>query len=112
MLTLTEKPIPEDLKQGSAMEFLHISMKDHGVPSLENLDEGAGLIQREVARGRRVLVHCLAGEGRTGSVLAAYLIKDKGMTAGDALKTLRALKPAFVEWAQEKAVYDYAASLK
>jgi protein-tyrosine phosphatase len=57
--------------------------------------------------GKTILVHCLAGEGRTGCVLAAYLIKDRGVSADEAIKVLRRIKPSFVERDQEKAVLNY-----
>ncbi len=62
----------------------------------------------KVDSGKAVLVHCLAGEGRTGSVLAAYFIKYRGMGATEALAFLRERKPAFVERSQEIAVGEFA----
>jgi len=48
-----------------------------------------GAIKRlleERARGRRVYVHCIAGCGRTGTVVSAYLMLSRGMSADEAMR--------------------------
>jgi atypical dual specificity phosphatase len=112
VLTLTEKPLPAELTDHIGMEFVHLSMRDHGVPDPGTLDRGATLVQACIGEGRKVLVHCLAGEGRTGCILAAYLIKYRQMSAQEALSSLRKIKPAFVEWSQEKPLGEFEASVR
>jgi protein-tyrosine phosphatase len=41
--------------------------------------------------------------------IAAYLIRSKGMTAQEAIESVRAIRPDAVERSQEKAVCDYEA---
>ena len=84
-------------------------MKDHVAPTVESLEGGVEFISKEVEKGRPVLVHCLAGEGRTGCVLASYLIRSRGMDAGEAVAAIRRVKPEFVEEGQAKAVQEFAA---
>jgi atypical dual specificity phosphatase len=112
VLTLTEDPLPAGWTEGLPMYFEHIPMNDHAPPSLESLEEAVSFVQAEVRRERKVLVHCLAGQGRTMCVLAAYLIKGKGTGPQEAITTLRSLRPGAVESGQEKAVFDYAESLR
>jgi len=112
VLTLTEEPLPADLTSGISMSFEHVPMNDHAPPSLESLDEAATIVQGEVQRGRRVLVHCLAGQGRTMCAIAAYLIKVRASDPDDAIAALRSLRPGAVESGQERAVFDYAKSLR
>jgi hypothetical protein len=112
ILTLTPNLIPSEWLTGLALATEHIPMADHGVPDLALLEKGATFIQSQIRGGKTVLVHCLAGEGRTGCVLAAYLIEDRGLDAAQALETVRDVKPEFVEWNQEKAIFDFAASAK
>jgi atypical dual specificity phosphatase len=108
VLTLTEGPLPKDWTEGLQMEFAHISLRDHLAPDAASMEKGADFIKERLDMGRAVLVHCLAGEGRTGCVIAAYFIKYKGMNAEQALSFIRARKPAFVEHQQESAVAEFA----
>jgi len=112
ILTLTEYPLPSRWLEGLAVEIHHIPMSDHGTPDRASLEKAATLVREWAKEGRTTLVHCLAGEGRTGCVLAAYLIKDRGMTAQEAMATLRRIKPLFIEKEQEAAVVEFAQAAK
>ena len=112
ILTLTAEPLPAAWTRGLDVEPGHVAMEDHQPPSVKAMDEGVDFILTELSKGRTVLVHCLAGEGRTGCVLAAYLIRTRGYGAEEAMAALRKVKTEFVERAQERAVRDYAASRK
>ena len=54
-------------------------------------------------QGEVVAVHCLAGLGRTGLVLAAWLIQQ-GLTAEEALRRLRTIEPGFVQSLEQEAL--------
>lgn len=112
ILTLTERPLPRAWTDGLGLTLGHVGMGDHAPPTLDDLNAGVKFIEDELASGGCVAVHCLAGEGRTGSVLAAYLIKDRGQTAAEALKTLRKIKPGFVEISQERSLNYFEASVR
>ena len=43
-----------------------------------------------------VAVHCLAGRGRTGTVLAAYFV-HRGLSAREAIQKVRDLRPGSIE---------------
>ena len=87
-------------------------MKDHQAPSVESMDEGVSFILAQLKLGNPTVVHCLAGEGRTGCVLAAYLILTRKIGGDEAMTILRDIKPSFVEWQQEAAVRSYAEDVK
>jgi atypical dual specificity phosphatase len=107
ILTLTENSLPGQWLDELALEVRHLPMKDHQAPEATTLEEAATFVRDKVKEGKTTLVHCLAGEGRTGCVLAAYLIKERGLAADEAIRTLRLIRPSFVERDQEKAVLDY-----
>ena len=96
ILSLTERPLPAELTEGLHISTGHVPMKDHEPPSVEAMDKGADFLIRQLAERKPVLVHCLAGEGRTGCVLAAYLMRTKSIGGEEAMAQLRSIKPAFV----------------
>jgi atypical dual specificity phosphatase len=107
ILSLTEEPLPGEWTQG--VEARHIPMKDHAPVSHSDMLLGAEYISTAISEGKVVLVHCLAGKGRTGCVLAAYLIVSEGKTARQAIDELRAARPGSVEMPQEQRVLDFGA---
>jgi ADP-ribosyl-[dinitrogen reductase] hydrolase len=50
------------------------------------------------AEGRQVLVHCHAGQSRTGLVLRAWLRRSQGLTAEQATDTVAARWPHLSRW--------------
>lgn len=108
ILTLTEAPLPEDWTDG--VEARHVAMKDHQPPSYDALMEASSYIADSISNGRPILVHCLAGQGRTMCAIAAHLIRD-GMGLGEALVYLRGLRPGAVERSQESALREFASRI-
>ena len=54
-------------------------------------------IQTEIASGGRVAVHCKGGNGRTGMVLAAFIMKSANMSAKKAISFVRSCRPQSIE---------------
>lgn len=107
ILTLTEEPLPTEWTRG--LETRHISLKDHSPLSASQMKLGADYIDSAISEGKVVLVHCLAGKGRTGCVLAAYMMAYEGKTAREAIDELRSIRGGSVEGPQEQNVLEYEA---
>lgn len=45
-----------------------------------------------------VIVHCAAGKGRTGTILAAYMIKFKGVDAKNAVEKIRSKRSGSIDF--------------
>ena len=107
VISLTESPLQADLVEARGMAYFHLPVPDMHPPVLQDIIAFIQYVEQSVAEGRPVLVHCSAGLGRTGTMLASYLVY-KGSNTVDALAHIRAMRPGSVEPPdQELAVYDY-----
>jgi len=59
-------------------------------------------VRRLLAEGRRVVVHCLGGLGRSGTVAARILV-EFGMEPNDAIAAVRAARPGAIETPEQEA---------
>jgi ADP-ribosyl-[dinitrogen reductase] hydrolase len=101
---------PAELAAGAAelgLEWHHLPIRDVGIPDSRFEDQWAyaGLRLRAIlARGEKVVIHCLGGLGRTGTI-AARLLVEFGESFEDAIRRVRESRPGSIETpAQEQYV--------
>ncbi len=108
IVSLTETPAPRAWINEAGLMLVHVPVPDMTAPDAEQFETILDAIEQANASGLGVAVHCAAGRGRTGTVVAAYLVRD-GMSADQAIAKTRMLRPGSIEtYAQEEAVQDYA----
>jgi atypical dual specificity phosphatase len=108
IVTVREVPLPSRWIDGTDIDYLHLMVEDYGVPNMEVLDEAVNYIDKKIQSGKPVLVHCAAGKGRTGALLAAYMIKKENLTAEQAIEKIRLMRPGSVQSVtQETALSMY-----
>ena len=94
------------------MNYLHVLSDDMGVPSFEDLKSSVDYVHKKIQNNEPVMVHCLAGLGRTGTILACYLIKYEKMSAEDAIQHVREKRHGSIQsFVQEEMIFQYAKTL-
>jgi atypical dual specificity phosphatase len=105
VLTLTEEPLDEEVLVEQGLAVLHLPVVDMTAPHPIQLMDALRFIDRQRATGRAVAVHCLQGQGRTGAVLAAYLVRD-GMAPGEAIEHLREMCPGALSAPEQETAIE------
>jgi atypical dual specificity phosphatase len=107
LVSLTEEPLAPLLLAAAGLRAEHIPVQDYTAPTVEQAERAMAVIDVWLAEGLPVAVHCAAGLGRTGTILACHLVRH-GMTAEDAIAEVRAKRRGSIETAeQERLITEY-----
>lgn len=111
LITLTEKDFPQDALARHGLKNFHLPVYDHEPPTVAQIQMLLARMSAAMRRGEVLAVHCLAGLGRTGTVLAAWMVRE-GLTAEEALRRVRLIDAQYVQSeAQEALLYEYENAL-
>lgn len=76
-----------DLYQQTGIPYIWLPIAVDSVPKESQLQEFLDFVQQQNEMGRAVAVHCSTGKHRTGTMLAAYLIRN-GSSYSAAMNTM------------------------
>ncbi len=111
IVSLEEIPADEAAAKKRGFKYYHFPIRDGSWPSLPAVRAIVETIAKLIDDGEKVAVHCTAGLGRTGTVLALYLVHT-GLSAQDAIEAVRSREPMAIEnKRQEEAIVEYESFL-
>lgn len=112
ILNLSEAPLPYKTPNTIGLLTTHIPIGDFTAPALHQVKQAIAMISSCLDKDMPVVVHCVAGLGRTGTILACYLV-SQGVSAGKAISTIREWRPGSIEIPEQEAVaYEYERFIK
>ena len=112
LMTLTEEPLPKRWIDDAGLMAVHIPVPDFEAPSSRQFTLAVDSIAKAIQGEMGIAIHCQAGKGRTGTVLAGYFVSE-GLSDTDAIKKIRTLRPGSIETSeQERAISTYFRSFQ
>jgi atypical dual specificity phosphatase len=96
LVSLTRRPIPPERLRSYGIIGRHFPIPDMGVPAVAPTARLCREMERHLEAGRGVAVHCRAGLGRTGTLLAAFLAWT-GHTPDAAIAQVRCANAGYIQ---------------
>lgn len=103
-----------ELEEKAGFEVCYLPIWDEDVPEMPAMEKALAWLDEAIYLGKKVLVHCRHGIGRTGTFVTAYLIRrGLGMkTAGKKLKGSLATPSTYSQWKLVKKYNKQSGELK
>ena len=89
-----------EIEREYGFEVFYLPVDDDRAPALEELEKGLEWLDEAIYLGKKVLVHCRMGMGRTGTFVTSYLLR-RGFgikLAKKKLKNFRSNPTSFDQW--------------
>jgi len=96
VVSLLNLSTDESIYRCAGFSFICLPVPDGNAPTLSQASEFVRFVEAHRINNQAVAVHCEAGLGRTGTMLAIYLI-FKGTSATEAIHQIRAVEKCAVE---------------
>ncbi|KAH3743738.1 dual specificity protein phosphatase 23 [Pelomyxa schiedti] len=104
-LTSFNVPVPP----GITHKF--VDVPDMIAPTIAQIQEIIAFVDECMGKNQKVAIHCAAGLGRTGTLLACCLVHLLGLEGPEAIQMVRRSRPNSIETAEQEAVIKQYAAL-
>jgi len=94
------------IEENAGFEVFWLAIPDETAPTIGEMEEGLEWLDEAVYLGKKILVHCRHGIGRTGTFVTAYLLR-RGFALKKAEKLLKSTKALPSNYSQWKLLRKY-----
>lgn len=101
-----EFPDLPGIEQEAGFDVYYLPIDDEEVPEIKTMDDALEWIDESIFLGKKVLVHCRHGIGRTGTIVSAYLLR-KGLSTRLVKKKLKKLRSKPANYSQWQLLRKY-----
>ena len=77
-----------EIEEKTGFEVYYLPIPDENAPNMDNIEKALNWLDEAIHMGKKILVHCRFGIGRTGTFVTAYLVK-KGCSLKVARKKMK-----------------------
>lgn len=95
-----------EIEESSGFEVYYLPIWDEDIPKIKDMEKALAWLDEAIYLGKKVLVHCRHGVGRTGTFVSSYMIR-RGLTLKAASKKLNASNASPSNYGQWKLLKKY-----
>jgi len=95
-----------EIEETRGFEVYYLPIWDETAPDMEEMEKGLAWLDEAIYLGKKVLVHCRHGIGRTGTFVTSYLLR-RGLGLKFASKKLKSSRAAPTNYSQWRLLKKY-----
>ncbi len=99
-----------EIQQKTGFDVYYLPIPDECAPDMEAMETALSWVEEKITEGRKVLVHCRFGVGRTGTFLTGYFLRQ-GLTMKQTMKKLKQSRANPSNYCQWKLLKTYSKKL-
>ncbi|MEH0019389.1 MAG: dual specificity protein phosphatase family protein [Desulfobacter sp.] len=99
-----------EIQQKSGFDVHYLPIPDECAPDIGKMEAAMAWVEQRTGQGKKILVHCRFGVGRTGTFLIGYLMRQ-GMSLKQAEKKLKHTRVNPQNYCQWKLLRTYEKDL-
>jgi protein-tyrosine phosphatase len=96
-----------EIEEKSGFEVFYLPIPDESAPDMEEMEMALAWLDEAIYLGKKILVHCHHGIGRTGTFMTSYLIR-KGLGLKVAEKKLKGTRANSTNYSQWRLLKKYS----